>query len=177
MLTLCKMTQLLKPGLGEQPVHNGDKAQRYNSRPLVSTFSRENGKIKKYKIRITKYVEWMLASKNFIIQISSHMRKWRQQRPWNISTAKRRINLQLHFQKHIIQIAFPEISGFGGDRDLISGAELGKSVLSLCIRMSALDGISAARTGRNPQTGATIQIAASYGVKLTAGSKLKAAAK
>ena len=35
----------------------------------------------------------------------------------------------------------------------------------------------AARTGRNPQTGATIQIAASYGVKLTAGSKLKAAAK
>ncbi|HEX4058276.1 MAG TPA: HU family DNA-binding protein [Galbitalea sp.] len=34
-----------------------------------------------------------------------------------------------------------------------------------------------ARVGRNPQTGATIQIAASYGVKLTAGSKLKAAAK
>ena len=35
----------------------------------------------------------------------------------------------------------------------------------------------AARTGRNPQTGETIQIAASYGVKLTSGSKLKAAAK
>ena len=35
----------------------------------------------------------------------------------------------------------------------------------------------AARAGRNPQTGAAIQIAASYGVKLTAGSKLKAAAK
>jgi DNA-binding protein HU-beta len=35
----------------------------------------------------------------------------------------------------------------------------------------------AARQGRNPQTGATIQIAASYGVKLSAGSKLKAAAK
>ena len=35
----------------------------------------------------------------------------------------------------------------------------------------------AARTGRNPQTGATIQIAAGYGVKVAAGSKLKAAAK
>ncbi len=35
----------------------------------------------------------------------------------------------------------------------------------------------AARTGRNPQTGAAIDIAASFGVKVTAGSKLKAAAK
>ncbi len=35
----------------------------------------------------------------------------------------------------------------------------------------------AARTGRNPATGATIQIAAGYGVKVSAGSKLKAAAK
>jgi DNA-binding protein HU-beta len=34
-----------------------------------------------------------------------------------------------------------------------------------------------ARSGRNPQTGDTIQIAASYGVKISAGSKLKAAAK
>jgi DNA-binding protein HU-beta len=33
----------------------------------------------------------------------------------------------------------------------------------------------AARTGRNPQTGETIQIAAGHSVKLTAGSKLKAA--
>ena len=35
----------------------------------------------------------------------------------------------------------------------------------------------AARTGRNPQTGAEIQIAAGHRVKLTAGSKLKAAVK
>ena len=35
----------------------------------------------------------------------------------------------------------------------------------------------AARTGRNPQTGAAIQIAASYGIKVSAGTKLKAAAK
>ena len=35
----------------------------------------------------------------------------------------------------------------------------------------------AARTGRNPQTGATIEIAAGYSVKVSAGSKLKAAAK
>ncbi|MBX3067095.1 MAG: HU family DNA-binding protein [Microbacteriaceae bacterium] len=35
----------------------------------------------------------------------------------------------------------------------------------------------AARTGRNPATGATIQIAAGYGVKVSAGSKLKGAVK
>ena len=33
----------------------------------------------------------------------------------------------------------------------------------------------AARTGRNPQTGESIEIPAGHGVKLTAGSKLKAA--
>ena len=33
-----------------------------------------------------------------------------------------------------------------------------------------------ARTGRNPRTGETMEIAASFGAKLTAGSKLKAAA-
>jgi DNA-binding protein HU-beta len=35
----------------------------------------------------------------------------------------------------------------------------------------------AARTGRNPQTGEAIEIKAAYGVKVSAGSKLKAAAK
>lgn len=35
----------------------------------------------------------------------------------------------------------------------------------------------AARTGRNPQTGATIEIPAGFSVKVSAGSKLKAAAK
>jgi len=35
----------------------------------------------------------------------------------------------------------------------------------------------AARAGRNPQTGEAIQIKASYGVKVSAGSNLKAAAK
>lgn len=35
----------------------------------------------------------------------------------------------------------------------------------------------AARTGRNPQTGAEIKIPAGYSVKVSAGSKLKAAAK
>ncbi|HEU5224124.1 MAG TPA: HU family DNA-binding protein [Candidatus Lumbricidophila sp.] len=35
----------------------------------------------------------------------------------------------------------------------------------------------AARTGRNPQTGATINIPAGHSVKVSAGSKLKAAAK
>lgn len=35
----------------------------------------------------------------------------------------------------------------------------------------------AARTGRNPQTGETIQIPAGFAVKISAGSKLKAAVK
>lgn len=35
----------------------------------------------------------------------------------------------------------------------------------------------AARTGRNPATGETIDIPAGYGVKVSAGSRLKAAAK
>jgi len=35
----------------------------------------------------------------------------------------------------------------------------------------------AARTARNPQTGAPIDIPAGYGVKVSAGSKLKGAAK
>lgn len=35
----------------------------------------------------------------------------------------------------------------------------------------------AARAGRNPSTGEAIQIKAGYGVKVSAGSKLKAAAK
>ena len=34
-----------------------------------------------------------------------------------------------------------------------------------------------ARTGRNPQTGETIQVAAANAIKISAGSKLKAAAK
>lgn len=38
-------------------------------------------------------------------------------------------------------------------------------------------GRRAARTGRNPRTGATIQIAAANTVKVSAGSKLKAAVK
>ena len=38
-------------------------------------------------------------------------------------------------------------------------------------------GHRAARQGRNPQTGATIQIAAANTVKVSAGSKLKAAVK
>ncbi|MEK9536279.1 MAG: HU family DNA-binding protein, partial [Aquiluna sp.] len=38
-------------------------------------------------------------------------------------------------------------------------------------------GHRSARTGRNPQTGATIQIPAANTVKVSAGSKLKAAVK
>jgi len=43
--------------------------------------------------------------------------------------------------------------------------------------LSVEKGHRAARTGRNPQTGATIQIAATNTVKVSAGSKLKAAVK
>ena len=43
--------------------------------------------------------------------------------------------------------------------------------------LSVEKGHRAARTGRNPQTGATIQIPAAATVKVSAGSKLKAAVK
>ena len=43
--------------------------------------------------------------------------------------------------------------------------------------LSVSKGHRSARTGLNPQTGATIQIAASNTVKVAAGSKLKAAVK
>jgi DNA-binding protein HU-beta len=43
--------------------------------------------------------------------------------------------------------------------------------------LSVEKGHRAARAGRNPQTGATIQIAAANTVKVSAGSKLKAAVK
>ena len=43
--------------------------------------------------------------------------------------------------------------------------------------LSVEKGYRAARAGRNPQTGATIQIAASNTVKVAAGSKLKASVK
>ena len=41
-----------------------------------------------------------------------------------------------------VYIALLAMRGLGGDIDLISGAELGKSVFSLCRRISDLDGIS-----------------------------------
>lgn len=37
--------------------------------------------------------------------------------------------------------------------------------------------VRSARTGRNPQTGESLQIPAAYSVKMTPGSKLKSAAK
>jgi DNA-binding protein HU-beta len=43
--------------------------------------------------------------------------------------------------------------------------------------LSVEKGHRAARTGRNPQTGAAIEIAAANTVKVSAGSKLKAAVK
>jgi len=43
--------------------------------------------------------------------------------------------------------------------------------------LSVEKGHRAARSGRNPQTGATIQIAAANTVKVSAGSKLKASVK
>ncbi len=43
--------------------------------------------------------------------------------------------------------------------------------------LSVEKGYRAARAGRNPQTGATIQIAASNTVKVSAGSKRKASVK
>ena len=53
----------------------------------------------------------------------------------------------------------------GGDKIVLSGF------------ISFERGHRAARAGRNPQTGETIQIAGSNAIKVSAGSKLKAAAK
>lgn len=67
----------------------------------------------------------------------------------------------------VIDALFAEISGAvaKGDKVSIPGF------------LTAERTATAARTGRNPQTGAEIKIAAGHRVKLTAGSKLKAAVK
>jgi len=52
----------------------------------------------------------------------------------------------------------------------------GKDKLSLPGFLTIEQGARAAREGRNPATGETIHIAATKTVKVTAGSKLKAAA-
>jgi len=52
----------------------------------------------------------------------------------------------------------------------------GQDKLSLPGFITIEQGVRAAREGRNPATGETIQIAATKTAKITAGSKLKAAA-
>ncbi|QCR20457.1 HU family DNA-binding protein [Agrococcus sp. SGAir0287] len=59
----------------------------------------------------------------------------------------------------------------------ISGAVAKGDKVSIPGFMTAERTATAARTGRNPQTGEEIKIAAGHRVKLTAGSKLKAAVK
>jgi DNA-binding protein HU-beta len=61
--------------------------------------------------------------------------------------------------------------------DAIGGAIKGGDKVTIPGYLSVEKGRRAARTGRNPQTGATIQIAAANTVKVSAGSKLKAAVK
>jgi DNA-binding protein HU-beta len=53
----------------------------------------------------------------------------------------------------------------------------GEEKLSLPGFLSFEQTTRSARTGRNPQTGETIQVPESKAVKITAGSKLKASAK
>lgn len=64
-----------------------------------------------------------------------------------------------------------------GLEEVITGAVKGGEKVTLPGFVSFEQTDRAARTGRNPQTGETIQIAASKGVKVSAGSKLKAAVK
>ena len=59
----------------------------------------------------------------------------------------------------------------------ISGAVAKSDKVTIPGFLSAERTETAARTGRNPQTGAEIKIPAGHRVKLTAGSKLKAAVK
>ena len=64
-----------------------------------------------------------------------------------------------------------------GLEDVITKAVTGGDKVTLPGFVSFESTDRAARQGRNPQTGETIQIAASKGVKVSAGSKLKAAVK
>jgi hypothetical protein len=55
--------------------------------------------------------------------------------------------MQVHQLERISNVidnytAFAEMSDLGGVDDLISGAEVGKRMFSLCISMSVLEGIS-----------------------------------
>ena len=61
--------------------------------------------------------------------------------------------------------------------DIISKTVATGDKLTIPGWLSVAKGHRAARQGRNPQTGATIQIAAANTVKVSAGSKLKAAVK
>jgi DNA-binding protein HU-beta len=61
--------------------------------------------------------------------------------------------------------------------DTIANQVKGGTKVTIPGWLSVEKGFRAARAGRNPQTGATIQIAASNTVKVSAGSKLKAAVK
>ncbi|MEY4743983.1 MAG: hypothetical protein RIR34_1322 [Actinomycetota bacterium] len=61
--------------------------------------------------------------------------------------------------------------------ETIAGEVAGGGKVSIPGWLSVEKGHRAARTGRNPQTGATINIPAAATVKVSAGSKLKAAVK
>ncbi len=65
----------------------------------------------------------------------------------------------------------------GFEDEVSSVVSAGKEKLTLPGFLSFERTRRAARTGRNPQTGETIQVPAANAVKVTAGSKLKATAK
>lgn len=61
--------------------------------------------------------------------------------------------------------------------DVIAGAVKKNEKVQITGWLSVEQVQRAARTGRNPQTGETLKIAASKAVKVTAGAKLKGAVK
>ncbi|MEX2660001.1 MAG: HU family DNA-binding protein [Acidimicrobiales bacterium] len=64
-----------------------------------------------------------------------------------------------------------------GFQDVVSSTVAkGEDKITIPGFLSFEQGARSARTGRNPQTGETIQVAASKTVKISAGSKLKAIA-
>lgn len=64
-----------------------------------------------------------------------------------------------------------------GFQDVVSSTVAkGEEKITIPGFLSFEQGARSARTGRNPQTGETIQVAASKTVKISAGSKLKAIA-
>lgn len=82
------------------------------------------------------YIQKVALCKKGTKQIKVYKKREKQKNKEGNKLQRRRADIRY------VYIALLAMRGLGGDIDLISGAELGKSVFSLCRRISDLDGIS-----------------------------------